>query len=220
MFEPTYLVNDMTSDKTTIPMPQAQGNLLRPACALALISLLGCGLAYSLVATGIGNTLFPYQASGSMIERNGRVVGSELVAQPFVSPGYFQPRPSAANFDVMALAGSNQARTNPDLPQRIDQQRAAIAAREGIAADAVPGDLLTQSGGGIDPHISPQAARIQVARVARERGMPVSQVDSLLQRHTEGPQWGLFGAPRVNVMMLNLALDDANSAGGGHGRQP
>lgn len=210
----------MTSKKSPTALPLSQGNLLRPACALALISLLGFGLSYSLIATSIGNKLFPEQASGNMIERNGTVIGSEWVAQPFVSPSYFQARPSAASYDPMALAGSNQARTNPDMRQRIDEQRAAIASREGIDPGAVPSDLVTQSGGGIDPHISPESAQIQVARVARERGMPVSQVQSLLEAHTEGRQWGLFGQPRVNVLMLNLALDEANAKGSGYAAKP
>jgi len=196
----------MTNETTT-----PQGNLLRPACVLALISLLGFGLSYSLVATGIGNSLFPKQASGNIIERNGTVIGSEWVAQPFTSPGYFKARPSAAGYDPMAVAGSNQARTNPALRQRIDEQRATTASQDGVDPGSIPSDLLTQSGGGLDPHISPEAAQIQVARVARERGMPQSQVQTLVESYTEGRQWGLFGQPRVNVLMLNLALDDSKS---------
>ena len=195
------------TNQTTVP----QGNLLRPACVLALISLLGFGLSYSLVATGIGNGLFPVQAGGNLIERDGTVIGSQWVAQPFSSPGYFRARPSAASYDPMGMAGSNQARTNPALRQRIEEQRADIAAREGIEPGAVPGDLLTQSGGGIDPHISPEAAQIQVARVARARGMAPGQVQTLVGAYTEGQQWGLFGEPRVNVLLLNLALDEAHS---------
>ncbi len=189
----------------------SQGNLLRPACVLALISLLGFGLSYSLLATGIGNGLFPEQANGNLIERNGTVIGSEWVAQPFTSPGYFQARPSAASYDPMAMAGSNQARTNPALHQRIDEQRAAVASQEGVEPAAVPGDLLTQSGGGLDPHISPEAAQIQVVRVARERGMSPGEVQTLVGTYTEGRQWGLFGEPRVNVLLLNLALDEAHN---------
>ncbi|MFB4368005.1 MULTISPECIES: potassium-transporting ATPase subunit KdpC [unclassified Pseudomonas] len=195
------------TNQTTV----SQGNLLRPACALALISLLGFGLSYSLLATGIGNSLFPEQAGGNLIERNGAVIGSQWVAQPFTSPGYFRARPSAASYDPMAMAGSNQARTNPALRQRIDELRAVVASAEGVDPDAVPGDLLTQSGGGLDPHISPEAAQIQVARVARERGMSPGEVQTLISVYTEGPQWGLFGEPRVNVLLLNLALDEAHS---------
>ena len=181
----------------------------RPALALAGVTLLGFGLLYSLAGAGLGSLLFPHQAGGSLIERDGRVIGSSLVAQPFADDRYFQSRPSAAGYDVMALAGSNQARTNPDLRARIDEARAAVAAREGVAPADVPSDLVTQSGGGIDPHLSPAAIRIQIARVARARGLPVDEVERLVAAHTEGPQFGLLGAPRVNVLELNLALDEA-----------
>lgn len=179
----------------------------RPAVMLAGVSLLGFGLLYSLAGTGLGSVLFPHQAGGSLIERDGQVIGSSLVAQPFADDRYFQSRPSAAGYDVMALAGSNQARTNADLRARIDEARATIAAREGIAPDDIPGDLVTQSGGGIDPHLSPAAVQIQIVRVARVRGLPVSEVERLVAAHTEGRQFGVLGAPRINLLALNLALD-------------
>lgn len=194
---------------TTSPSSTAAAPVWRPALALAGVSLLGFGLLYSLAGVGLGSVLFPHQAGGSLIERDGKVIGSSLVAQPFADDRYFQSRPSAAKYDVMALAGSNQARTNPDLRSRIDEARAAVAAREGVAPDAVPSDLVTQSGGGIDPHLSPAAVRIQVARVARVRGLPVSEIERLVAEHTTAPQFGLLGAPRVNVLELNLALDGA-----------
>ncbi|CAN7200691.1 potassium-transporting ATPase subunit KdpC [Pseudoxanthomonas sp. LjRoot168] len=185
----------------------AAAPLWRPALVLAGVALLGFGLLYSLAGAGLGSLLFPHQAGGSLIERDGKVIGSSLVAQPFTDDRYFQSRPSAAKYDVMALAGSNQARTNPDLRARLDEARTAIATREGVAPDAVPSDLVTQSGGGIDPHLSPEAIRIQIARVARVRGLPVSEVERLVAAHTEAPQFGLLGAARVNVLELNLALD-------------
>lgn len=194
---------------TTSPSSTAAAPVWRPALALAGVSLLGFGLLYSLAGVGLGSVLFPHQAGGSLIERDGKVIGSSLVAQPFADDRYFQSRPSAAKYDVMALAGSNQARTNPDLRSRIDEARAAVAAREGVAPDAVPSDLVTQSGGGIDPHLSPAAVQIQVARVARVRGLPVSEIERLVAEHTTAPQFGLLGAPRVNVLELNLALDGA-----------
>lgn len=180
----------------------------RASLVLALVTLLGFGLLYSLAGTGLGRMLFPHQATGSLIEREGRVVGSSLVAQPFADDRYFQSRPSAAKYDVVALAGSNQARTNPDLRARIDEARAAVASREGVTPDAVPSDLVTQSGGGIDPHLSPAAIQLQVARVARARGLPASEVQRLVAEHTEAPQFGLLGPPRINVLELNLALDE------------
>lgn len=194
---------------TSSPSSTAAAPVWRPALVLAGVTLLGFGLLYSLAGAGLGRMLFPHQATGSLIERDGKVVGSSLVAQPFADDRYFQPRPSAAKYDVMALAGSNQARTNPDLRSRIDEARDAVAAREGVAPDAVPSDLVTQSGGGIDPHLSPAAVQIQVARVARARGLPVGEVERLVAAHTESPQFGLLGAPRINVLELNLALDGA-----------
>ncbi len=188
----------------------------RASIGLAIVSLLGFGFVYSLAATSLGKLMFPAAASGSLIERDGKVVGSSLVAQPFADDRYFQSRPSAASYDVMALAGSNQARSNPDLRKRVDEARAAVAARDGVAPEAVPSDLVTQSGGGIDPHISPQAAQIQVQRVATARGMQVVDVQALLAEHTEGMRFGLYGAPHVNVLELNLALDQVAPAPSRH----
>ena len=193
---------------TSSPSPTAVAPVWRPALVLASVALLGFGLLYSLAGAGLGSLLFPHQAGGSLIERDGQVIGSSLVAQPFADDRYFQSRPSAAGYDVMALAGSNQARTNPDLRKRIDEARAAVASREGVTPDAVPSDLVTQSGGGIDPHLSPAAIQLQIARVARARGLPVSEVQRVVAEHTEAPQFGLLGAPRINVLELNLALDE------------
>lgn len=193
---------------TTTPSPHsAASTLLRPAITLSLVSLLGFGLAYSLVGTGLGRAAFPGTATGSLIERDGHIVGSALVAQAFAGDRYFHPRPSASNYDTMALAGSNQARTNPDLRKRLEQARADVAAREGVDPAEVPSDLVTQSGGAIDPHISVEGAKIQIDRVAAARGMSRSQVRALVGAHTAGPQLGLLGPARVNVLELNLALD-------------
>ena len=180
---------------------------LRSAFGLSLVALLVMGLSYSLLGTALGRVLFPGQASGSIVERDGRAVGSALVAQAFVADRYFQPRPSAPNHDPMSAAGSNQARSNPELRKRIDEARAAVAAREGIAADAVPVELVTQSGSGLDPDITPEGARVQAARVARVRGLAQARVEALITRQIAAPQFGLFGEPRVNVLELNLALD-------------
>lgn len=199
----------MTTTLTPTPAPPAIADtgLLRGAIGLTVLSLAAFGFLYSLAGVGIGQLLFPRQAQGSVIERNGTVIGSALVAQPFVGNGYFQPRPSAAGYNTMALAGSNQARTNPELRQRLADTRAAIAQREGVDPSAVPGDLVTQSGGGIDPHISVQGAAIQIERVARARGLARAEVEQLVAAHTEGPQWGVLGPDRVHVLSLNLALD-------------
>ncbi|HEY5782620.1 MAG TPA: potassium-transporting ATPase subunit KdpC [Lysobacter sp.] len=180
---------------------------LRASLLFMPIVLLGFGLLYSLVGAGLGRVLFPGAAMGSLIEREGKVVGSELVAQPFADARYFQPRPSAANYDPMAAAGSNQARSNPDLRKRIAELTTSVAQRDGIAPAQVPGELVTQSGAGLDPHVSPTAAQVQVARVAGARGLEPAEVARLVSAYTEAPQFGVLGQPRVNVLKLNLALD-------------
>lgn len=181
--------------------------LWRGSFGLAAVVLLGCGLAYSLLGTGVGRLLFPYQAQGSLVERQGVVVGSALIAQPFVDARYFTARPSAAAYDPRAASGSNQALGNPDLRRRIDEAVAAVAQREGVAPGEVSSDLVTQSGSGLDPHISPAAARLQAARVARARGLDPARVNALIVAQTQKRTLGLIGAPRVNVLALNLALD-------------
>ncbi|RYD14585.1 MAG: potassium-transporting ATPase subunit KdpC [Lysobacteraceae bacterium] len=184
-----------------------RGGHLRAALGLSLVCLLIMGFAYSLAGTGLGRMLFPHQATGSLIERDGRVIGSALVPQPFPADRYFQARPSGPNYDPMAAAGSNLARSNPDLRKRIEETRAAVAARERIAPAAVPIELITQPGGGLDPHITPNGAHVQAARVARARGLAAAQVDALIAAHMEAPQFGVLGQARVNVLELNIALD-------------
>ncbi|ATS20171.1 potassium-transporting ATPase subunit C [Xanthomonas phaseoli pv. phaseoli] len=192
-------------------LPLRDDGVLRGSLMLAVFTLFGLGLAYSLIATGITGALFSEQATGSLVRVDARVVGSALVAQPFTDARYFQPRPSAAKYDLTAAAGSNQARSNPDLLARIATTRAQVAARDGIAPEAVPGELLTQSGSGLDPHLSPAGAQVQICRVAAARGWPEQRVAALVQAATEAPQFGLLGQPRVNVLALNLALDGAGN---------
>ena len=184
-----------------------QRSLWRASFGLAALALLGFGLLYCLGAVGLNQLLFPAAANGSLIERNGQVVGSRWVAQPFEGEAYFSPRPSAAGFDAMAMTGSNQARTDAAMRERLQQTRSAIAKREGVSPQEVPGDLFTQSASGIDPHISPQSAGVQIARVARARHMGPTELAQVLALHIEGPQWGILGEPRVNVLELNMALD-------------
>jgi K+-transporting ATPase ATPase C chain len=185
--------------------PDDRAGLRAPLVFAALI-LLVFGFAYSLAGTFAGG-VFPSAADGSRVESAGRAVGSALVAQPFAGDRYFQPRPSAANYDPMAAAGSNQARSHPDLRARIAATIVAVAAREDIAPSDVPADLVTQSGSGLDPHLSPRGAQVQVARVARARGLSEPEVAILVREHTEPPQFGVLGEARVNVLRLNLALD-------------
>lgn len=173
----------------------------------AIVGIVACGLLYPLASVLAGGALFPRQANGSLVEREGRVVGSSLVAQPFAGAGYFHPRPSAAGFDPRAAAGSNLAPSNPALRERIAAASAAVAARDGLAANDIAVDLVTASGSGLDPHISPAAAARQAPRVARARGLAVGQVMDLVRRHTEAPTFGVLGQARVNVLELNLSLD-------------
>jgi K+-transporting ATPase ATPase C chain len=183
-------------------------NELKPAALAVLLFTLLTGLAYPLAVTAAAQLLFRDRANGSRIERDGRIVGSELIGQPFSGPGRFWSRPSATGpaYHGGASAGSNLGPTNPALHARVEASVAALRATHGDGA--IPVDLATASGSGLDPHISPAAARYQIARVARERGLPVDDVDRLVNAHVEPRSFGVLGEPRVNVLRLNLALDE------------
>ncbi len=203
-----------TSSTFTMPRHTASPELsdkglLRGSIGLAVLSIAGFGFVYSLAGVGLGQALFPAAANGSLIERDGKVIGSSLVAQPFAGDRYFSSRPSAVGYQPMSAGGSNQARTNPALRKRVDEAVAAVALREGVEPTRVPGDMVTQAGSGFDPHISLQAAEIQVARVARARGLGPDVVTQMVARHSQAPQLGILGPARVNVLELNLALDRA-----------
>lgn len=172
-----------------------------------LMMLVLCGILYSASITKLGELLFPYQAQGSLLKHKGEVRGSLLVAQTFSGDGYFHGRPSAANNDPMATAGSNLAPSNPALRERALTDSTAIQIREQITATQIPVDLISASGSGVDPHISPAAAQVQIARVARARNISETEVVQLVANNTEQKQWGIFGQVRVNVLLLNLALD-------------
>ena len=202
-----------TSTFAAVPAASLQSNAdWLAALRFSIISIVAAGLLFPVIAALIGQILFPAQANGSLITRNGVVVGSSLVAQPFADARYFLARPSAANYDPRALAGSNWAPSNPALRERIAATSAAVAGREGVAASAIPSDLVTASGSGIDPHISPDAARLQTARVAQARGLPAAQVQTLVDAATLAPTFGVFGQARGNVLELNLALDGVDGA--------
>jgi potassium-transporting ATPase KdpC subunit len=183
---------------------------LRPALVLLLLFTALTGLAYPLAVTGIAQVLFPAQANGSAIVRDGAVVGSSLIGQQFSEPRYFWGRPSAAGagYDARSSSGSNLGPTSQPLADRIAQD----ALRYGAPARDIPPELLTASGSGLDPHISPQAAAFQSARVAQARGLPINQVTDLIARHTDQPALGFIGERRVNVLQLNLALDEASKS--------
>lgn len=195
-------------DQTTAPGDTRHGpDAWLTALRFSVGMLVLCGLLYPFVSTGIDGALFPFQAGGSIVRVDGRAIGSALVAQPFTSARYFQPRPSSSGYDPVHMAGSNLAPSNPELRKQVAARIAAIARRDGIPAAQVPADLAYASGSSIDPDISPAAARIQMARVARARHLPLSTVRQLVAAHTRGPGLGILGQARVNVLALNLALD-------------
>jgi K+-transporting ATPase ATPase C chain len=182
---------------------------LRPAIMMTLLLCVITGLAYPGIVTGIAQVLFPRQANGSLVEVNGRVVGSAIIGQPFTQPWYFHPRPSAAGagYDATASAGTNKGPTDAKLDTLIAGRVDSLVAAGVVAKGQVPSDMVTASASGLDPHISPANARLQVARVARARGADSAAVRQLLDARTEGRQFGFFGEPRVNVLLLNIALD-------------
>jgi K+-transporting ATPase ATPase C chain len=180
---------------------------LRPAFVLLIGFTLLLGIAYPLAVTGIAGVLLPTQSGGSIVTADGKPIGSALIGQDFTGAGYFHPRPSAAGkgYDASASSGSNFAPGSKDLASRIAASVKALRG-EGVAGD-VPGDLVTTSGSGLDPDISPDAARAQVARVAAARGLAAGDVATLVAQHNAGPLLGILGEPRVNVLALNRELD-------------
>jgi K+-transporting ATPase ATPase C chain len=183
---------------------------LRPALVLLLVFTVLTGLVYPLLVTGLARLAFPRQAEGSLIVRDGRVVGSRLIGQPFSAPEYFWGRLSATSplpYDASASTGSNYGPLNPALLDAARARIAALRAADPAARAAVPVDLVTASGSGLDPDISPAAADYQVARVARARGLAPDTVRTLVRRHTAGRTFGVLGERRVHVLELNLALD-------------
>ncbi|WP_189426770.1 potassium-transporting ATPase subunit KdpC [Devosia pacifica] len=176
---------------------------IRPALVLLILFSLVTGLIYPLAITGVAQAAFPVQANGSLVSRDGAIVGSELIGQSFVGDGYFHPRPSAVGYDAAGSGGTNLGATSATLAE-------VIAARVSALSDgeAVPADAATASGSGLDPHISPAFAQVQVGRVAQARGLEAGQLAGLVARHAQQPLFGIFGEPRVNVLELNLALDD------------
>ncbi len=183
-------------------------NQLRPAVVMIALFTLLLGLAYPLAVTGVAQLAFPHQAGGSLVrDPDGSIRGSALIGQPFAEARYLHPRPSAAGkgYDAAASSGSNLGPLNADLATRVAESASAIRAEDGPGA--IPADAVTTSGSGLDPDISPAYARLQAARIARERGVAVEQVRSIIDQHVEGPLLGFIGQPRVNVLMTNRALD-------------
>ena len=185
--------------------------LIRPAFTLFILLSILTGLIYPLLVTGIGQALFPKQAAGSLIERDGKPVGSHLIGQNFTDPKYFWGRPSATApqpYNAAASGGSNLGPLNPALKEAVESRIKALRDADPGNTAPAPVDLVTTSASGLDPHISPAAAEYQVGRVARTCGLAPEIVRNLVNQQTEDRQWGVFGEPRVNVLELNLALDD------------
>lgn len=173
------------------------------------VTMVLVGGAYPVGLLAVGGFLFPAQAQGSLIRCDaGSVTGSRLIAQPFTAPEYFHPRPSAVEYNAAATGGSNLGPSNPEHLALVQARLGAITARESVAPGQVPSEMITASGGGLDPHIPPAAARLQAARVAAARGIDRDRLTALIGAHTEPPSLGFLGRARVNVLALNLALDE------------
>ena len=180
---------------------------LRPAFLMLLILTVITGVIYPLAVTGIAQVIFPHQANGSLIVINGKTYGSELIGQQFTEPKYFWGRLSAAGYNAAASSGSNYGPLNPDLTKAVQARIDALKAADPANTLPIPVDLVTASGSGLDPHISVAAALYQIHRVAMARGMSEANLKSLVDKYTDGRQFGFLGESRVNVLELNLALD-------------
>jgi K+-transporting ATPase ATPase C chain len=183
---------------------------IKQGVLFTVVTMVLLGGAYHVLLWGIGSTMFSAQAEGSLIRRaDGAVVGSRLIAQEFKRPEYFRPRPSAAGYNAASTGGSNYGPSNPDHLTAVQERIDAIVKEDGVQASQIPSEMVTASGAGMDPHIPPAAAELQVARIASSRNVEAARVRELVAAHTEPPTLGFLGRARVNVLELNLALDEA-----------
>ena len=184
-------------------------NQLRPALVMTLLLCVITGLVYPGIVTALAQLIFPRQANGSLVSANGHIVGSALIGQQFTAPWYFHPRPSAAGagYDDTLSGGTNLGPTSAKLDTAVASAVDGAMKNEGAVKGSIPTDMVTSSASGLDPHISPANAYLQAARVAKARSVSDSAVRALVARHIEGRQFGVFGEPRVNVLLLNIALD-------------
>jgi potassium-transporting ATPase KdpC subunit len=181
---------------------------LKRAVLFTLCTMALFGIAYPIAVWGVAQIAFPAQAQGSMVRRaDGTIAGSSLIGQGFKSPQYFHSRPSAVDYNAASTGGSNYGPSNPDHRKLTRERLDAVVAENGVQPTAVPSEIVTASGGGLDPHLPPEAIELQVNRVARARNVSADDVRTLVHAQTEGPLWGVFGRSRVNVLELNLALD-------------
>lgn len=190
----------------------SQGHsVLRPSLGLILVGFFIAGMLYATASVSVAQLLFPEQANGSLIKLDDRIVGSSLVGQNFVSEQYFHGRPSAVSYNVDGMAGSNLAISNLDLQKQIKERTVQFAQKNHITEQHVPNEMVTASGSGIDPDISPESALLQVKRVAQQRHLSEQRVRDLVQQQIQPAQFGVYGQARVNVLQLNLALDQLSS---------
>ncbi|RZL64337.1 MAG: potassium-transporting ATPase subunit KdpC [Variovorax sp.] len=194
-------------------MTNIVSRIVRPALVIFVLLSAITGIAYPLAVTGVAQAVFPQQAGGSLVMKDGKALGSSLIGQNFSDPRHFWGRPSATApmpYNAAASGGANQGPTNPALADAVKARIEALRAADPGNSAPVPVDLVTTSASGLDPHISPAAARYQLERVAKARGLPKAHVEALLDHHTEAPLLGLLGEARVNVLALNLALDQGD----------
>jgi len=205
------LLNHEQLNQQNLKLSNSVHAILRPSLGLIVVGFVIAGVLYSTASVSIAQLIFPKQANGSLIELDGRIVGSSLVGQNFVGEQYFHGRPSAVSYNVDGMAGSNLAVSNPDLQKQIKERTVQFAHNNHISEQQVPNDMVTASGSGIDPDISPESALLQVKRVAQQRHLSEQQLRDLVQQQIQPAQLGLYGQARVNALQLNLALDQLSS---------